>query len=29
MELKQNIVRVPEEIRIKAKQAIDRMLAID
>lgn len=28
MELKQNVVTVPEEIRIKAKQAIDRMLAI-
>jgi len=28
MELKQNIVTVPEEIRIRAKQAIDRMLAI-
>lgn len=28
MELRQNIVTVPEEIRIKAKQAVDRMLAI-
>ena len=28
MELKQNIVTVPEEIRVKAKQAVDRMLAI-
>jgi len=28
MELKQNIVTVPEGIRLKAKQAIDRMLAI-
>jgi len=28
MELRQNIVSVPEEIRVKAKQAVDRMLAI-
>lgn len=28
MELRQNIVTVPEAIRVKAKQAIDRMLAI-
>ncbi|MFB0559240.1 MAG: quinolinate synthase NadA [Dehalococcoidales bacterium] len=28
MELRQNIVTVPEAIRIKAKQAVDRMLAI-
>jgi len=28
MELRQNIVTVPEEIRVKAKQAVDRMLAI-
>jgi quinolinate synthase len=28
MELRQNIITVPEEIRLKAKQAIDRMLAI-
>jgi len=28
MELRQNIVTVPEEVRIKAKQAVDRMLAI-
>ena len=28
MELRQNIVTVPEVIRIKAKQAVDRMLAI-
>ncbi|GAG91544.1 unnamed protein product, partial [marine sediment metagenome] len=28
MELRQNIVTVPEEIRLKAKQAVDRMLAI-
>lgn len=28
MELRQNRVTVPEEIRLKAKQAIDRMLAI-
>jgi len=28
MELKQNIVTVPEEIRVKAKRAVDRMLAI-
>ena len=28
MQLRQNIVTVPEEIRIKAKQAVDRMLAI-
>lgn len=28
MELKKNIVTVPEETRIRAKQAIDRMLAI-
>ena len=28
MELKQNIVTVHEEIKIKAKQAIDRMLAV-
>ncbi len=28
MELRQNIVTVPEAIRIKAKQAVDRMLAV-
>jgi len=28
MELRQNIVTVPEAIRLKAKQAVDRMLAI-
>ena len=28
MELRQNVVTVPEEVRIKAKQAVDRMLAI-
>ncbi|MBA7608549.1 Quinolinate synthase A [subsurface metagenome] len=28
IELRQNIVTVPEEIRLKAKQAVDRMLAI-
>jgi len=28
MELRQNIVNVPEEIRLKAKQAVDRMLAV-
>ncbi len=28
MELRQNIVNVPEEIRLKVKQAVDRMLAI-
>jgi len=28
MELRQNVVTVPEAIRIKAKQAVDRMLAI-
>ncbi len=28
MELRQNIVTVPEEIRVKAKQAVDRMLTI-
>jgi quinolinate synthase len=28
MELRQNIVTVPEEIRIKAKRAVDRMLAV-
>jgi len=28
MELRQNIVTVPEGIRLKAKKAIDRMLAI-
>jgi len=28
MELRQNIVTVPEEVRLKAKQAVDRMLAI-
>lgn len=28
MELKQNRITVPEEIRLKAKQALDRMLAI-
>ena len=28
MESRQNIVTVPEEVRLKAKQAIDRMLAI-
>ena len=28
MESKQNIITVPEAIRIKAKQAIDRMLDV-
>jgi len=28
MELRQNIVTVPEEVRLKAKQAVDRMLAV-
>jgi len=28
MELRQNMVTVPEEVRLKAKQAVDRMLAI-
>jgi quinolinate synthase len=28
MELRQNIITVPEEIRLKAKQAVDRMLAV-
>jgi len=28
MELRQNVVTVPEAIRVKAKQAVDRMLAI-
>ena len=28
MELRQNIVTIPEEVRLKAKQAIDRMLAV-
>jgi len=28
MELRQNVVTVPEPIRVKAKQAVDRMLAI-
>ena len=28
MELRQNIVTVPEAIRVKAKQAVDRMLAV-
>lgn len=28
MRLRQNIVSVPEEVRLKAKQAVDRMLAI-
>ena len=28
MELRQNVVTVLEEIRVKAKQAIDRMLAV-
>jgi len=28
MELRQNIVTIPEEVRLKANQAIDRMLAI-
>ena len=28
MRLRQNIVTVPEEVRVKAKQAVDRMLAI-
>lgn len=28
MELRQNIVTIPEEVRLKAKQAVDRMLAI-
>ena len=28
MEFRQNIVTVPEEVRLKAKQAVDRMLAV-
>jgi quinolinate synthase len=28
MELKQNIVTIPEAVRLKAKQAVDRMLAV-
>jgi len=28
MELRQNIVTVPEEVRLRAKQAVDRMLAV-
>jgi quinolinate synthase len=28
MELKQNIITVPEEIRVRAKRALDRMLAV-
>lgn len=28
MELRQNIVTVPEEVRLKAKQAVDQMLAV-
>ncbi|HEY93225.1 MAG TPA: quinolinate synthase NadA [Dehalococcoidia bacterium] len=28
MELKQNIVTIPEEVRLKVKQAVDRMLAV-
>jgi len=28
MELRQNVVTVPEEIRLKAKRAVDRMLAV-
>jgi len=28
MELRQNIVTVPEKVRLKAKQAVDRMLAV-
>ena len=28
MELRQNVVTVPEEIRLRAKQAVDRMLAV-
>ena len=28
MELRQNIVTVPEEVRLKAKQSVDRMLAV-
>ena len=28
MELRQNIITVPEEVRIKAKQAVDRMLDV-
>jgi quinolinate synthase len=28
MELRKNIVAVPEEVRVKAKRAVDRMLAI-
>jgi len=28
MELGENIVTVPEEIRVRAKQAVDRMLAV-
>lgn len=28
MELRQNIVTIPEEVRLKSKQAIDRMLAV-
>ncbi len=28
MELKRNVVVVPENVRVKAKRALDRMLAI-
>jgi len=28
MELERNVITVPEDIRIKAKQALDRMLAV-
>ena len=28
MELKRNVVVVPEDIRVRAKRALDRMLAI-
>jgi len=29
METRSNVVTVPEEIRIRAKQAIDKMLAVN
>jgi len=28
MEFKENIITVPEEVRLKAKQAVERMLTI-
>ena len=28
MESKENMVTVPEEVRLKAKEAVDRMLAV-